>query len=65
GTNINEFTASIGFGLPLRRQAASINFGAEFGNRGTIHNQLIKENNFKIYIGISITERWFVKRKYN
>ncbi len=65
GTNINEFTASIGFGLPLRRQAASINFGAEFGNRGTIHNQLINENNFKIYIGISITERWFVKRKYN
>ena len=65
GSSINEFTASVGLGLPLRRQASTINFGAEFGNRGTTNNALIKETNLRIFIGISITERWFVKRKYN
>ncbi len=64
-TNINEFGLSFGLGLPIKRLATTLNFGLEFGKRGTIENNLIQDNFFRFRLGISITERWFVKRKYN
>jgi len=41
-----------------------LNFGFEIGQRGTTINNLIQENYFKIYFGISIYEWWFIKRRY-
>ena len=36
----------------------------EFGNKGTLENDLVQENFFKFTFGLSIYERWFVKSKY-
>jgi hypothetical protein len=65
GERINEFGISIGIGLPLPRTRSTINFAAEFGSRGTITNNLIKENFVKFTLGLSIFERWFIIRKYD
>lgn len=62
---VKDFYTSFGLGLPIRRQAATLNFGAEIGSRGTKKKNLIQENYFRFYFGVSITERWFVKRRYN
>ncbi len=62
---ITDLGFAFGIGLPLRRQAATLNFGAEIGSRGTTKNNLIQENYFRFHFGVSITERWFIKRKYN
>ncbi len=62
---VKDLYTSFGLGLPIRRQAATLNFGAEIGSRGTKKNNLIQENYFRFYFGISITERWFIKRRYN
>jgi len=64
-TMISDLGFAFGIGLPLRRQAATLNFGAEIGSRGTTKNNLIQENYFRFHFGVSITERWFIKRKYN
>ena len=67
---LNNFGITFGLGLPirsiiLRRSKAMINLGFELGTRGTLKNNLIKENYANFYFGIIINEFWFLKRKYN
>ncbi|MFU8844390.1 MAG: hypothetical protein ACNA7V_11345 [Bacteroidales bacterium] len=68
--NLPEFGITFGTGLPLRgtllrRTMAMINIGFEIGEKGTLKNGLIRENYFNTYIGISVYEWWFFKRRYN
>jgi hypothetical protein len=67
---LNGFGMSFGAGLPLRGVSvrgsrSMINIGAEFGRYGTINKGLIREDYFNVFLGISIYEWWFFKRKYN
>lgn len=60
--------ASIGFGLPMRppsytNQYSIINLSFEFGQRGNNVN-VVRENFFKIGIGLTLSDIWFIKRKY-
>lgn len=64
GTELNEVAISGGFGLPLRRSNTYINLGFEIGQNGTINNHLIQNRFFKISLGVTIKERWFIKNKY-
>ncbi len=64
GTNINEFGISFGFGFPMKKSKTEIDLGFEFGRRGTTNNNLIQENFINVFLGISIKEHWFQKRKY-
>lgn len=61
---ISEVGIAFGLGLPINNSSSSINFAAEYGQRGTTDNGLLKENYFKFTLGISFYERWFIKRKY-
>ena len=60
-TQLNEYAVSIGAGLPVNRGFSMINIGAEFGQRGTISNGLIRENFMKVNVGFTISDRWFAK----
>jgi hypothetical protein len=64
GQDLNEYAFSFGFGLPLRGMKTMLNIGGQYGVRGTTSQDLIRESYFKIVIGFSIYERWFIKRKY-
>jgi hypothetical protein len=63
------FGASFGLGLPLRNfnrlnnQFSMINVAAEYIKRGNNKN-LLKENMFRISVGFSLSDLWFIKRKY-
>ena len=66
---LNGFGITFGIGLPVRSVSvrgsrSMVNIGFEFGRRGTLNNGLIKENYYNVYVGISIFERWFFKRRY-
>lgn len=63
GTQLNDLGISFGVGFPIRR--SSLQLGFELGSMGTTDNQLIRERYVKAFIGVSISERWFVKRKYD
>ncbi len=65
GSAIDEFGISFGLGLPVGQFFSNANIGVEFGKRGTIDNNLIEEDFVNIQIGLSLNDRWFVKRKYN
>ncbi|MGW9684104.1 hypothetical protein [Flagellimonas sp. 2504JD1-5] len=62
---INDFGITFGFGLPLSNNFSNVNVGFELGRRGTTDANLIEESYFKINIGLSLNDRWFVKRKIN
>jgi len=61
---------SFGMGLPLanynqlaRAQASIINLSLEYTKRGNNKN-LLKDNFFRISVGLSLSDLWFIKRKY-
>ena len=62
---IEDFAVNLGFGLPMAGTFSNINVGLEIGKRGTQYFGLVEENYVNISIGLSLSERWFVKRKYD
>ncbi|SEC80448.1 hypothetical protein SAMN04489761_3632 [Tenacibaculum sp. MAR_2009_124] len=63
-TSIDDFGINIGFGLPLPKLLSNVNLGFEYGQRGTISNNLVKENYFNVKLSLSLNSiNWFVKRK--
>ena len=65
GSAIDEFGMSFGLGLPVSQFFSNANIGVEFGKRGTTDNNLIEEKFVNLQIGLSLNDRWFVKRRYN
>jgi hypothetical protein len=64
GLDLNEYSLSFGFGFPLRGMKTQLNLGGQYGVMGTTEQGLIKESYFRVIIGFSLYDRWFVKRKY-
>jgi hypothetical protein len=67
--DLPQFGASFGMGLPvaLSRQAPNqvtlVNLAFEYGKRGNNDN-LLKESTFRFSLGFSLSDFWFIKRKY-
>ena len=64
GHSINKMGVTLGLSLPVPRSMSKVDLALEVGNCGTKSDNLIKESYVKLTAGVSIYERWFVKRKY-
>jgi hypothetical protein len=67
-TDIDVKSLNFGFGFPLvsaRTAFYKLNFTTEIGQRGTLSNNLVKENFVNFYLGFTINDRWFQKYKYD
>ena len=64
GHDINKVGVSAGISLPLPRSQSKINLAVEVGQYGTREDGLIQERYVKFDVGVSVFERWFMKRKY-
>lgn len=62
-TSIDDFGISFGLTLPVK-SFSNITFGAEYGQKGTTSQNLIKENYFNFKIGFTLNDKWFQKTKY-
>ncbi len=62
---INEFGITFGLGLPAGSNFSNANIGLEYGQRGTTNSDLIKENFFKLSISLSLSERWFLRSRFD
>ena len=63
--SIDEFGMSFGVGLTVGNVFSNVNIGIEVGKRGTINQNLVKENFVNFQLSLSLNDRWFEKRKYN
>ncbi|MFM7645741.1 MAG: hypothetical protein ACKO41_03410 [Sphingomonadales bacterium] len=70
GRTLPQLGASLGLGLPvgISRQAPNqvtfVNFAFEFLRRGNNSN-LLQENLFRVSLGFSLSDIWFIKRQYD
>jgi hypothetical protein len=69
GTQLPVWAITAGAALPIRRwnnysnQFSTINTSFEFGRRGK-SGQPITENIFRLNVGLSLSDLWFFKRKF-
>ncbi len=64
-TQIDELGMNFGLSLPVAN-FSTVDFGVRYGSRGTIDNNLIRENFVRIYFGVTFNDqRWFVRPKFN
>jgi len=64
-TDINYLAVTVGASLPFKRTPDRIHLGLELGRKGTETNGLVRENFVRFSLGISLNDKWFVKRKYD
>lgn len=67
--DLSKWSATLGAGLPMRKPAYSnqfsvINILLEVGQRGNKEN-LVRESFFNIGVGFSLSDIWFIKRKFD
>jgi hypothetical protein len=64
-TQLKQYAATVGIGIPVKRYFSDIDFAFEFGKLGTTKNKLLEEQFIRGTLGFSISDRWFIKRKYD
>jgi len=69
GTDINQFAITGGLTLPFENRSANrlsgIDVGLEIGKRGTLENNMIRQNFVNFRIGLNFADKWFQKRLYD
>lgn len=62
---IRDKAITFGLGLPLGGVFSNVNLGFELGRKGTQSADLVQENYMNFSVGISFSDRWFMKRKFD
>jgi len=62
--NLTDFGINFGASVPVN-VLSSVDLGFKLGRLGDVNNGLIRETYFKVVIGATINDQWFIKRKYN
>lgn len=63
GNDVNEYGASLGFGIPTPSSKTVVNLGVEWRRRQASPANLIREDYLYITLGINFDERWFYQSK--
>lgn len=69
GNNINRYGISAGVLLPFKssniQRMSGLELGIEAGKRGTLNNNLIRQNFINLKVGFNFADKWFRKSLYN
>ncbi len=60
-----DIGGTFGFSFPVN-QISTLDIGIKIGKRGVVTQNLLEENYFRIYFGVTFNDRyWFIKRKFD
>lgn len=68
---VPDFGMTFGLGIPFgkistfNRSFSNLNLSVEIGRRGLNQNDAQKENYYKVVLAYSLSDRWFIKRKFD
>jgi len=65
GKTINAVGITFGATLPVFSWSNGLTLGVDFGQRGSLSGNLVRERYVNFNIGINIFDIWFIKPKYN
>ncbi|HEX6225528.1 MAG TPA: hypothetical protein VFZ52_14020 [Chryseolinea sp.] len=60
---VNDFGINFGLSVPAGRSSVDLAF--KFGKRGNKDENILEESYFKIYLGLTFNDQWFIKRKFD
>jgi hypothetical protein len=63
GKAVNDSGLTFGLSLPTGR--SSIDLAVKTGSRGTLADNGLKEKYVKVFLGVTLNDTWFVKRKFD
>ncbi|MFN5557094.1 MAG: hypothetical protein ACK48F_12835 [Chryseotalea sp.] len=63
GNNVTDFGINFGLSIPAGR--SSIDLGLRTGRRGNVSDNQLSEQYWKLYLGLSLNDQWFIKRKFD
>ena len=61
---VRDFGINFGWTLPVSK-LSSLDMAFRVGRRGNISETILEENYYRVYLGISFNDRWFIKRRYD
>ena len=65
GHQVATTGVTLGIGIPVYRYYNSINVGFDFGQRGTLNDNLVRERYFLVTVSFNLHDIWFIKPMYN
>ena len=65
GKQVTSTGVTFGVGIPVFRYYNSINLGVDFGQRGTLGSNQIRERYFLFTVSFNLHDIWFIKPLYN
>jgi hypothetical protein len=60
---VKDIGINFGFSLPAGRSSLDLAF--RYGKRGNKSENILEEDYFKIYFGITFNDQWFIRRKFD
>ena len=64
GNPVRDVGINFGFTLPAGR-SNSVDLAFKYGKRGNSAENILEEDYFKIYFGITFNDQWFIKRRFD
>ncbi len=65
GNPVNSYGITLGATLPVFRWYNGITFGMDFGQRGSLKNNLVRETYINFSVGFNLFDIWFQKFAYD
>ena len=65
GQQVKSTGFTLGVGIPVFRYYNSVNVGIDFGQRGTLDKNLVRERYFLFTVSFNLHDIWFIKPLYN
>jgi len=60
---LRDLKLSVGFGMPIPKNTSQLNFGLQFGKRGSSDGSLVDEKYVNFIFSMTFNDKWFKKRK--
>lgn len=65
GNQVNAAGFSVGMSMPIYRWYNAITWSVDFGQRGALDNNMVRERYIQFNFNLNLHDMWFIKRKYN
>ncbi|MBA4144619.1 MAG: hypothetical protein C0523_02555 [Cytophaga sp.] len=64
GNTLQDMSVNFGFSMPVSR-VSNLDFAVKYGQRGDIKTNTVSEKYFKVSLGITFNDQWFIKRRFD
>lgn len=64
GKQVNAAGVTFGMSLPIFRWYNAITWSVDFGQRGSLENDMVRERYLQFNVNFNLHDLWFIKKKY-